>query len=91
MTSQLPFPKDAISPVRLPNDDAELYSMGRAVDAQYCEDYANSILKILDAKPLRPMSDEQWKELADCLHKARCMLEHAHDRVIPNKTRITNK
>lgn len=64
-----------------PIQDVRLYELGRAVDAEYCNNYAECILERLDKKELI-MTDEKWRELADCLHKARCMLEHAYYRVM---------
>lgn len=65
-----------------PLEDIRLFELVRAVDAQYCENYSQMILKRLDAKDVE-MSDEKWRELADCIHRARCMLEHAYCRVLP--------
>jgi len=67
-----------------PIDDVRLYELVRAVDAEYCENYSQMLLERLDAKDM-VMSDEKWRELADCIHRARCMLEHAYCRVIPKK------
>ena len=63
-------------------EEIELREAARALDAQYCSDYAEKLLERIDNKTI-VMSEEKWKELADCLHKARCMLEHAYCRVIP--------
>jgi len=63
-------------------EDIELREAARALDAQYCHDYTEKLLERIDNKTI-VMSDEKWNELADCLHKARCMLEHAYCRVIP--------